>query len=282
MLALAELKQDLQFNRNLGELIEVMKLVSVLQFNHFRSHLQLGGVFIEELERCLDLFFSCYPENFLFKDKEEAPSGILVVSSDEGFLGELIPQLISQALQEADRKEDKLIVIGQQGAGFLEELGRDCITFRAMPEKVRYEEVLEIRDYVFGLFLKGEIGRLKVVYPRFVSLTFQEIETQVLLPVIRQPQAKIFKFLGVGEILFEPEEGYSLMKAVKFWLGYRLFEISSWAKLSELAARIMHLEGSIQEIQNIQKKLHLEYLKHLHALSDKTIREVSASRLLWR
>jgi len=50
--------------------------------------------------------------------------------------------------------------------------------------------------------------------------------------------------------------------------------------LAELAARIMHLEGSIQELSKVDQNLKLDYFKYLHGLSDKTIREIYASRLV--
>jgi hypothetical protein len=51
------------------------------------------------------------------------------------------------------------------------------------------------------------------------------------------------------------------------------------SKLSELSARVMHLEDSDRELSRVNHQLELQYVKRLHALADKSIREISASRM---
>jgi hypothetical protein len=50
--------------------------------------------------------------------------------------------------------------------------------------------------------------------------------------------------------------------------------------LAELSARIMHLEGSSQELGSMQIDLKRRVFKELHTLNDKSIREISAAKML--
>ena len=62
----------------------------------------------------------------------------------------------------------------------------------------------------------------------------------------------------------------------------KLYDVFLESKLSECAARIIHLEGSREEIVSVNKRLLYVYFKQLHEKSDKNIREIFASRLRWR
>jgi len=44
----------------------------------------------------------------------------------------------------------------------------------------------------------------------------------------------------------------------------------------------MHLEGSTQELSHMNQRLAFNYFRQVHAVSDKTIREISASRIFLR
>ena len=55
MINIAQLKQNLDFNRDLGELIEIMRLASTSQFNQFRSYRPAWPEFSASLEKALAL-----------------------------------------------------------------------------------------------------------------------------------------------------------------------------------------------------------------------------------
>jgi regulator of replication initiation timing len=69
---------------------------------------------------------------------------------------------------------------------------------------------------------------------------------------------------------------------MRIWLEFKFYQVLWSSRLSELAARMMHLEGSVQELKKTNLRLDMEYFKYRHALSDKTIRELTATRLINR
>jgi F0F1-type ATP synthase gamma subunit len=81
-------------------------------------------------------------------------------------------------------------------------------------------------------------------------------------------------------LLVEPSVTRVLNSLIELWAGFKLLEIFWLSKQSEFAARIMHLEGSTQEISHLRQRLSFEYFKQVHALKDKVIREISASKIM--
>ncbi len=276
MINIAQLKQNLDFNRDLGELIEIMRLASTSQFNQFRSYRPAWPEFTASLEKALALIPPAQRGSDFFALRPGKPSAIILLTSDEGFLGELNSALINRLFGEK-KEGDRIIVLGQQGINYLKELNLDFQEFSAFSDKPELKQIEDVRDYSLGLYLKGEVSRIAVVYASFQSLTAQHAESETLLPFqAGKAPAKNIK----GELLIEPGSKEVIEGLVRLWLYAKLYQIFWSGKLSEFGARIMHLESSSQELTRTNQGLRLEYFKYLHGLSDKTIREIYASRLM--
>lgn len=277
MIPAAKLKQNLRFNQDLDELIEVMKLAATLQFNQFRSRQEPSVKLLSILEAVFEQIFRQHKMHPLLEPSADLPAALVLVSSNEGFLGELNALLAGRVL-ESWRSQDAIMVCGRQGADYLGELNVSFTPFMAATDKLDFKEIEPLRNEIFGLYIKGEIGRVQIIYPRFVSLSLQQIESEQLLPL----SAPAYEAHQAKEILIEPDSKAVISGWIKLWLGFKLHQIFWSAKLAELSARIMHLESSAQELTRINQHLKLEYFKHLHSLSDKTIREITASRIIGR
>jgi F-type H+-transporting ATPase subunit gamma len=278
MIPAAKLKQNLKFNKNLDELIEVMKLAATLQFNQFRGRQEPREDFLSSLEEMFSLIPGQSINNVFLNPQRESLTAIILVSSDEGFLGELNVLLVNR-LTEIKAAQSEVIVLGRQGGEYMSELNMDFTAFATPSEKLEFKDVEPLRDYVFNRYRKGEISKIQIIYPRFVNIAVQQIESEILLP-LPLPLATVTK--TNEEIIIEPGFNSVIEGCVKLWLGFRMYQIFWSSKLAEFAARIMHLEASMQELKRINQHLELEYFKYLHSISDKAIREISASRLLQR
>jgi len=278
MIPAAKLKENLKFNENLDDLIEVMKLAATLQFNQFRARQEPRVDFLSSLEEAFNLISGQAINNIFLNPSQESSTAVILISSDEGFLGELNVLLVNR-LMEIKAQESEVIVLGRQGVEYLDELTMRFTAFPSPSEKLEFKHVEPLRDYVFKRYKKGEISKIQIIYPKFVNIALQQIESETLLP-LSIPAANVVKINE--EFIIEPGLNSVIEGWVKLWLGFRMYQIFWSSKLAEFAARIMHLEGSMQELKKINQHLELEYFKYLHSVSDKTIREISASRLLGR
>lgn len=290
MIPAVKLKQNLKFNKNLGELIEVMRLAATLQFNQFRAYQEPTSEFLSSLESVLNLISTRQTENIFLKAHPHLPKAIILVSSDEGFLGELNALLVNK-LMEIRHPQDKIVVLGRQGQEYLDELRVDFISFVLPGEKFEFKQVEALRDDIWPRYLKREIGAVHIVYARFVNIAFQQVESETLLPLLKIGDGSIFPISADADakkiepsprFLIEPDLDLVFAGWAKLWLGFRFYQTLWSSKLAEFAARIMHLEASMQELNRVNRHLELEYFKYLHALSDKAIREISAARLMRR
>jgi len=276
MIPIGKLKTNIQFNKNLGDLVEVMKLAATTQFNQFRQHQEPSTDFIHQLDEVFGaLLSSGIPSDFL-TPKESLPALILLVSSDEGFLGELNFLLVNRLLS-IKKPQDKVVCVGNQGANYLREIEIDFSFLDSPGEKIDHEKLGKVRDYILKQYLSKLVSKVYVVYSRFINITAQQVELEVLLPLA---QTGASSARPVGYLLVEPDAESVIEGWIRIWLEFRFYQIFWSSKLAEFAARIMHLEGSVQELNKINSHLRMEYFKYLHGLSDKSIRELTAARIL--
>lgn len=281
MSTLVKLKQDLGFNRDLGDIIDTLKTAALVQFRLFQMKARPSEDFLKEAESCFDIFLTRVPNHPYLFERKELSSAIVIITSDGGFLGELDILLVNAGIEARQSKGDELVVLGERGAKYLEEMNEDFVSFPGISDDIKYKDIEPLRNYLLKEYRK-RFWRILIVYPEFLFLTLQKVKIFQALPyrpIEQRPKQPRFI---IEELLIEPYVNSVLEALVKVWLGYRLLEIFWLSKQSEYAARIMHLEASTQELSYLNQRLAFSYFRQMHALSDKTIREISASRVFLR
>ena len=120
MIPLTKLKKDVQFTQELTKIIDVLKGIAAARFH--------------VLERQLVVFERCFQAAAEFMDlidvsrvrhpfvQAQVPAvGVVMVTSDAGFLGGLNMQVVNAGLQEAGAT-GVLTVIGERGGNYLRDL----------------------------------------------------------------------------------------------------------------------------------------------------------------
>lgn len=281
MIPLIKLREDMRFTQELQEMIDVLKGATAGQFRSLQQRRRGFELFKTVLsEFVLDISSEGAGHPFL-RELPDLPKAILIVTSDEGFVGGLNASVIQAGLDQAG-PSDELFVLGERGVRFLSESQR--LSFTALPgigEDITYQRAVAIREMLIARFLARKVGKVLVSYPRFVSLTQQIVEVSCILPCVnifgKGKDSK--KKAQLREPLIEPSRFRVIDYMFKVWMMQKLYDIFWESKLSECAARIIHLEGSHEEIANASKKLIYEYFKQVHGKSDKNIREIFASCL---
>jgi ATP synthase F1 gamma subunit len=281
MIPLIKLKKDVQFNAEFTKVVDVMKGIAAARFTSLQRELSLFEPFTRAADDILglvDLALVDHP----FVRPRQGRTGVVVVTTDTGFLGGLNNQVVQAALGTGG-SEGAYTVIGERGANAIKDL-RMSGTIDAFPgidDVQRLPLALAVRDHVVEQCLQGAIAKLVVVYPKPLSFSSQRVVVEPLLPANswvteREDRKRV-------DLLWESQPEGVVEYVVTKWLGHRFDEIFALSRLSELGARATHLEGSYQELGRLGKKLRHEYHRARHEMIDRSMREIfSASTLLRR
>ncbi len=283
MLPASHLKKNIDFNKGFRSLLEVLKLVAVSEYHNLEHRFRAN----ERLTTLLGEFFDAVDLSAVdhpFLNPKGQPC-IVAVTSDAGLLGGMNNNVVQKAIDITRQTNGRLLVIGERGLPYVQEAGLPFISYPGIVDSKRYSQALEIRDFILEKVLKYEYGPVHIVYPRAHSFTTHRTEVATLVPF----QALKKEAVASEEAHRKPSAGVILESApadvaeylVSIVVAQRLFEIFGYARICEQAARYLHLEESCNKIQEMNKKLYLQYFRRRHEIIDANMRDLFASRALY-
>lgn len=288
---LSELKKELEFNTDLLSLIDTLKNIAGSKYHFLEKKKERFDEFMDAFAGFFRVVNLVEVSNPLVKIESDI-LGIVVVTSDSGFMGGLNNGVLRAALKvQGDLPADKvsLVVIGDKGASSFGDAGRKFKFFQGILEDTIYEQAVEIKSYIINEVLEGRMGKVVMVYPRPLSFTAQEVATVDLLPCSelfdKESETGVAARIDGQGLIAESskvivESSYSDMLSylVGVWITSILALLFEDSKLSEFSARAMHLEGSFQKIEETHGKLKHKVSKATHELIDKGMRECHSAK----
>ncbi len=279
MLPATFIKRQIDFNKQFRSLLDVMKLVAVSQYHILEKKLQYFDLFGEVLTEFFDSI-DVSRVNHPFLNGGDKPVGVLAITSDGGLLGGMNMQVIAKAVDILSRQPGKLIIVGERGQIYAQGFGMSFTYFTGIIDNERYAQAMTVRDYVTQEILNGNLGGLKVVFPRALSLVMNKIEVETLVPFTRKDAEGAAPKTGgsLAQVILETRPEDIAEYLVYLYVGERLYEVFGMARLAEQAARFVHLEESCQKIQDMNNKLLLQYFKRRHEIIDSNMRELFSAK----
>ena len=290
MALLSQLRRDLRFNAEFLQLIQTLKNIAASQYHTLEREKERFADFMDQFVKffqVVDMVGTRLPLVNVMSDVV----GIVMVTSDSGFMGGLNAGVINAGLDLQGLLPDekvRYIVIGEKGCSKFSENGRAFKGFPGINQDTRYEQAMEIRDYIVQEVTEQRIGKVTVVYPRPVSFTQQTIETFNILPCgelftrktepVEAPKASLTLLERARRVTVESSFPDIVAYLAGVWVASKLFEVFEDSKLAEYAARAMHLEESVQKLEKDHKKLKYQCFRAAHELVDKSMRESFSSR----
>ena len=274
-----KIKEELKVNTELTNLLDVLKEMASSEFRILEKKKRRFAVFLEAFEG----FFQMIDFNFVdhpFAQNKTGRLGIIMVTSDEGFMGGLNMRVMNMALTYPGAEAAELITIGERGAAYLRGLGRNFIQFPGIAKEERYEAALQIKDFIMKEGLAGKFSRLVLIYPKPVTFTVQQVEVLTILPC-SEFLKKHEKSLERGEeVIIESPVNRIIEYLLETWITEKLFEVFEDSKLSEFSARTVHLDESHQVLLQRGRSIEFRYFRSHHELIDKGTRETFSAQLI--
>jgi len=280
MLSLVNLKKQRDSVNELQNIVSVLKNFSVMQLRLLQQK-KKETAYSEKLERIFRIINLEYIVHPFLKERPGLPKVVVILTSDEGFTGEL-NTLLLEAAELRLKPEDRLIVLGEKGVNLLRSQDRVFIRFERQKDKeLTYTDARNLTQELAAAYMEGKIGRVDFIYPRFISLTKQIVVGLNLLPFYPQRVIKEESRPEAAsqQVIIEPNLPFVVDILVKLWLTQRIYNIFSQARLAHTAARVLQLEGSLQELDERGKRLRRRYFKLLHSINDNKLHETLASRI---
>lgn len=277
------LKGQLAFVKTMQRLIEALKEIDAAHFQTFskqkeRKVKEFDDVIKEYTKLIYSIGGIIGEEHPLVKPKSGCAC-VIVMSSDASFMGKLNTNICREALFLIEDFPDvELVILGKKGLVRLRYANARITSFPAITESKRFEQIVQIKDYIIKERLEGKIGDVYLVAARATSFAKQEVEVTRLLPAVdlfKNPV--VIQLEKWQELCIESRFEKIVEFLVEIWLTEKLMEFAYESKLAEYSARTMHLEGSLEYLREELKRLSLQYNKARQGEIDSGMRETFAS-----
>lgn len=267
--------------RDLNDVIQVLKDVADMKYfalSGKKTH------FLRFNESFVDFFrlvaFSRVRHPLVSND--QAGIAYLVVTTEQGFVGDLNTKVVTRAVHEKEKNPDAIfITVGRKGVGKIEQMGyQSSKTYEDIDDQKHYELAVKVKDHLVDLIMTGKIGKISVIYPWPKEFTIIKPRMIRLLPcehVLRRQAGLMETFKYVIEES-DPVElvGY----LANIWLTSRLFEIFSDTALAAAAAQAQQLDSSAGKMKKEVQTVRLKYRKAKRGDIDKSLREVFSAKMM--
>lgn len=281
MAVIANIKKDRDFYKNLAILLKVLKGVAVAQFHVLERKIKSFDKFHQAVEGFLDeIDTDNFPNPFV--TARTNIMGVVAVTSDSGLLGGLNTQIMNLAFKELAGGKGELIIIGEKGAAYAREEHVAFTGFPGIKDDERFNLAFNLRNYIFKRVAAGKMGKVKIIYPVALSLIAQRSEIVSILPYAAgAAKENAPEKINLTNFILESKLGDIVEYLVFLWMGNKFYDIFGQSRLAELGARFMHLEESGHRIEEVDKNLKLQYFRTRHELTDRSMREIFAARMIY-
>ena len=280
MAIIANIKKDRDFYKNLFSLLKVLKGVAVSQYHILERKIKSFDKFHQTVEGFLDEIDTAnFPNPFVTARTDNM--GVIAVTSDSGLLGGLNSQIMNLAFNELAGGKGELIIVGEKGAALAREAHIAFTGFPGIKDEEKFNLAFNLRNYVFKRVASGKLGKVKIIYPVAISLIAQRKEVLSILPYAGSVKENAPPKINLANFILESELGDIVEYLVFLWMGNKFYDIFGQARLAELGARFMHLEESGHRIEEVDKNLKIQYFRTRHELTDRSMREIFAARMIY-
>ena len=206
---------------------------------------------------------------------------MVLVTSEESFMSGLNSKIVRLGLELTEGKPSEFMVTGQKSVGRLKSENKHFVTFPAIRGKNLYRVAVQIKDHIVQRVKENKIGPVIGVFADPVSFSTQRATVVNFLPAHDVYPKEMNVNVDPKDIIYKESKIDHVMDYLaQIWITNKLYNMFQDNKMSEYAAQAMQLEGSLQNLSELNRKLKLQFVKKRSELIDTSLREIVAALLV--
>jgi len=292
-----EIKNRIKSVKDTQKITNAMYLISSTKMTKAKKELDNTRPYFEMLKKQIITMIQMTEsaDNYYFQDRsvageEPLPPGseeketvaYLVITADKGLAGAYNQNVIKEAMRLIkDTPSYKLFVVGEYGRRYFEARGMSIDqSFLYTAQNPTLERAREITQVLTGLYSKGQITKVYIVYTDFRNgLMGGDVVSSELLPFDRedfQISAEEAEKLKGSFIEYMPSVSAVLNNVIPSYLSGYIYSALVDSFCSEQSARMSAMDAANQNAEELLDRLNLEYNHVRQGAITQEITEVSA------
>ncbi len=289
MKGIREIRGRIKSVKNTAQITKAMQLVASSKMKRAQDAALAGRPYARLLADILESVIKNLSEvtHPFFQARPVKKRGILVVSTDKGLCGALNGNLF-RFITEIKADEASFVCVGRKGTQFIARTGRDLLADFTVSDRVGYNEVRPVVEFLTQAYIDGKIDTIEVLYPHYVNTLRQDPHLAPLVPFtsLHEELAKLRLSLGAQaadeikddrELNFEPNAQTIADLLPPLFLKEQIYQMILSAKASEHSARMVAMKNATDNAKTLVGDLTLEYNKARQAAITQEILEIAAA-----
>ncbi|MFC2081672.1 ATP synthase F1 subunit gamma [Candidatus Bipolaricaulota bacterium] len=245
---------------DIGQITKAMNAIAMTKVTRMKRRLAGMRPYLSELEKFISELLGRRPPEAephpLLAVNESEGVGIFVLNADRGLCGRYKGD-INRRGEELIREHggnSRLLIGGEKARVHFARHRIDAVlTFTQTYDPPNRAAATRMADDAINLYLRGEVGRIVLVYMRFVSDLKQRLVVEDFLPISAEPKP--------NDMLVEPSVDEMLDASLRAYLRGRMYSALLDTKTSEDAIRRQAMRSATDNAEDLLKTLTRAYNK---------------------
>lgn len=204
--------------------------------------------------------------------------GIVTFTSDRGLAGAMNSNTIRRTWEAAAEQSAEVthITVGKKAEGAVRRAGATLLaSFTDLPDTPHYANVLPIAQVIIEEFVAGNLDKVLLTRPKFVSTLTNIPETSQLLPASPPEHGEAETTSALT--LFEPSAEEVLESLLPRIIEIQLWQAMLETKASEHSSRMMAMRNATTNASDLMDELKLSFNQARQAAITTEIAEIAAA-----
>jgi F-type H+-transporting ATPase subunit gamma len=262
MASLRLIRRRIRSIQSTKQVMRAMQLVSASKFKRAQGRLLQGRQVLSFLDGLLQRVLTAAPtmDHPLTARRDDAPSALVMVTSDTGLAGSYnanVIQLAESELRKDTARRTEIVFIGKRGHRYFAARGYQSRQAHLdMAGRPDIQKIDAIGYRLMEQFLAGGLSSVRVLYATFISTTVSRPTVKQWLPVQFSNQQSAIS--NQQEYIFEPSAKRVFEELLPRWAiaTFRLAVLEAFT--SEHGARMIAMKNATDNAQELLDALTLQ------------------------
>jgi F-type H+-transporting ATPase subunit gamma len=272
MASTREIRRRIRSVKNIAQITRAQQMVASSKMRRAQERVLSARPYSEQLQTLLARLASQVEGEGdlpLMQSRPVKRAGIVLMTPDRGLAGALsgnvnrrAGQLAIELRREANDPELPIsfIAVGRKGRDFLVRTRQNLIAeFTRLGDQPSQADVRAIAKAVTDAYIAGEVDRVQLVYPKYVSTVVQTPTVLQLLPV--QPPAMQEAAGAAPQYIFEPDAETIFAELLPRYVETLIFQPLLETVASFYSAQMVAMRNATDNANDLLDDLTLTYNK---------------------
>ncbi len=266
-----ETKKRIRSIQSIRKTTNAMRLVSSAKIKRMRDTYERTKEYALTIEEMLRKIMSQSESDIQWFTPQSDNELVFVLASDMGLAAGYNSNLY-RLVKEQLASDVELIVIGKKTRSLLKNANFNMNEEIISSDQFDYHDISRLMEEALYRFQQGEIGKISIVYTKFVNAMTFDATYQVLLPLNLEQD-------NVSSVYteYEPSEKEIMSRLVPQYLKSVMYNLFYEAKTSEQSSRRLAMEQATDNADELIEDLQLKYNQARQAAITQEITEIVAA-----